>query len=67
MLHIKQRKKNEEPQPSPIEDEEGEMEVIPLLIDCIEEITSIKLNMPVNLTTKENKQMIKNTLKQIKK
>jgi len=54
MLHIKLRKKNEEPMPSPI-DEEGEMEVIPLLIDCIEEITSIKLNMPVNLTTKENK------------
>ena len=54
MLFIKLRKKNEEPSPAKL-DEEGSMEVIPVLLDNILEISSIKLDLPDDLTKNESK------------
>lgn len=64
MLHIKNRNKNEEPFPAPIE-EEGSMEVIPMLLDNIYELSSIRIELPDDLTRKENKALVKETLKEV--
>lgn len=58
MLHIKPRKKNEDPKPASL-DEEGEMEVIPMLIEYLWEISSIKLNLPNDLKNFDNKRLVK--------
>lgn len=64
MLHIKPRNKNEEPSPGSI-DEEGVMEVIPMLLDNIYELSSIRIELPDDLTRKENKALVKETLKEV--
>lgn len=64
MLHIKQRKKNEEPSPSRL-DEEGTMEVVPMLLDNVYEISSIRVDLPDDLTKNENKILVKETLKEV--
>jgi len=66
MLHIKPRKKNEPPQPAAY-DEEGEMEVIPVLLETLWEISSIKLNLPNDLKQTSNKKLVKSTLIEIHK
>lgn len=38
-----------------------------MMLDCVEEVSSIKLTLPNNLITRENKYLIKETLKEIKK
>ena len=64
MLHIKPRNKNEEPSPASLE-EEGSMEVIPMLLDNIYELSSIRIELPDDLTIKENKMLVKETLKEV--
>ncbi|EGR29952.1 superkiller viralicidic activity 2, putative [Ichthyophthirius multifiliis] len=64
MIHIKKRANNEEPKPAKI-NEDGELEVIPMNLSCITELSSIKLDLPSKLDTQENKMMIKETLKEI--
>lgn len=64
MLHIKPRNKNEEPIPAEI-DQEGSMEVIPMLLDNIFELSSIRIELPDDLTNKENKALVKETLKEV--
>ncbi|KAL4495067.1 hypothetical protein ABPG72_015767 [Tetrahymena utriculariae] len=66
MCHIKPRQNNEEPKPALIT-EEGELEVIPMNLSTITEISSIKLDLPSRLDTLENKLLIKETLKEIRK
>ena len=65
MLHVKPRTKNEDPSPTPLEDE-GSMEVIPMLLDNIYELSSIRIELPDDLTVKENKALVKETLKEVK-
>jgi len=64
MLHMKPRNKNEDPGPAPF-DEEGTMEVIPMLLDNIYELSSIRIELPDDLTIKENKSLVKDTLKEV--
>ena len=64
MLHIKLRNKNEEPGPAPLE-EEGTMEVVPMLLDNIYELSSIRIELPDDLTVKENKMLVKETLREV--
>lgn len=64
LLHIKKRGKNEEPQPQPIL-EEGEMEVIPMTLDCIQEVSSVTLHLPNDLVRTENRLMVKETVKEV--
>lgn len=58
MLHIQPRKKGEDPKPAAF-DQEGEMEVIPMLIENLWEISSIKLNLPNDLKNFDNKRLVK--------
>ena len=64
LLHIKKRKPNEEPSPMDLENE-GDMEVLPMMLDCICDISSIRLNLPNNLMKVENQIMVKETLKNV--
>lgn len=64
MLHIKLRNKNEEPGPAPLE-EEGIMEVVPMLLDNIYELSSIRIELPDDLTVKENKMLVKETMREV--
>lgn len=64
MLHIKSRKKNEEPKPVSIT-EPGEMEVIPVLLENIQELSSIRIMLPDDLTNAGNKLLVKETLLEI--
>ena len=64
MLHIKLRNKNEEPGPAPLE-EEGTMEVVPMLLDNIYELSSIRIELPDDLTVKENKMLVKETMREV--
>ena len=64
MLHIKLRNKNEEPGPAPLE-EEGTMEVVPMLLDNIFELSSIRIELPDDLTVKENKMLVKETMREV--
>ena len=64
MLHIKRREKNQEILPA-LFSEDGEMQVIPLILDCIDEVSQIKLSLPSNLTQEENKLQIKKTMIEI--
>ncbi|MFO0131551.1 MAG: hypothetical protein ACK52J_03285 [bacterium] len=61
MIHIQPRKKNEEPKPIMIS-EPGEMEVIPMNLDCIYEISSVRIMLPDDLTNFGNKLLVKETL-----
>ena len=64
MLHTKPRKKNELPLPALL-NEQGDMEVIPVFLESLVDISSVKLNLPVDLKTKENKLLVKSTIKKI--
>ncbi len=64
MLHIKQRKKNEEPSPCKL-DEEGTMEVVPMLLDNVYEVSSVRIDLPDDLTKTENKMLVKETLREV--
>ena len=44
---------------------EGDMEVLPMMLDCICDISSIRLNLPNNLMKVENQIMVKETLKNV--
>lgn len=55
MVHIKPRhNKNEPPQPAQL-NVDGEMEVVPMLISCIKEISTVVLLLPNDLIKAENK------------
>jgi len=64
LVHIKKRKKNEEPVPIDYS-EEGDMEVLPMILDSIAEVSSIKINLPNDLTRADNKMMVKETMKEV--
>lgn len=64
LLHIKKRSKNEEPQPQALE-EEGDMEVIPMTLDCIQEVSSVTLHLPNDLIRLENRMIVKETIKEV--
>jgi hypothetical protein len=51
MLPIKPRQKNQKPLPSTYQEDESELEIIPLTLDTVQEISSVKINLPNNLTT----------------
>jgi len=63
-LHMKKRKKNEEPTPAGY-NEEGEMEVMAMILDSIAEVSSVRINLPNDLTRADHKLMVKETLKEI--
>ena len=65
LVEIKKRQKNTEAEPISI-DEEGDMEVMTFMLECINDISSVRLNLPNNLTTKENKLLVKETIKEVK-
>ena len=64
MLHIKPRMKNDEPSPVALP-EEGTMEVIPMLLECIYEVSSIRIMLPDDLTNAGNKLLVKETLLEV--
>lgn len=65
MVHIKPRlNKNEPPHPTSVYNE-GEMEIVPMLIKCIREISSVVLYLPSDLIKPENKAMVKETFKEV--
>ena len=41
------------------------MEVIPMVLETITELSSIKLQLPDDLTLKENKLLVKETIKEV--
>jgi len=63
-LHMKKRKKNEEPSPAGYS-EEGEMEVMAMILDSIVEVSSVRINLPNDLTRADHKLMVKETLKEV--
>lgn len=67
MLHIKPRQKNEEPEPHKISELNGQMEIIPIDLECVQQISAVKLNLPNNLVAKESKDSVKKTLMEIEK
>ena len=44
---------------------EGYMEVLPMILDNINEISSVRLNLPNNLMKVENQMMVKETIKNV--
>lgn len=65
MLHIKLRKnKGDKVEPSTME-EKGEMEIIPMLLTCIKDISSVVLALPNDLIKRENKFLVKDTFKEV--
>ncbi len=63
-MHIKIRQRNEEPVPAKIT-EDGEMTVLPVLLDCIQEISSVRIMLPDDLTSRQNKLIVKETFKEV--
>ena len=61
---MKKRKKNEEPTPAGYT-EEGEMEVMAMILDSIVEVSSVRINLPNDLTRADHKLMVKETLKEV--
>jgi ATP-dependent RNA helicase DOB1 len=64
MVHIKPRNKNEEPIPTDVSND-GEMEVIPMILENIYEISSVRIMLPDDLTIKNNKTLVKETMKEV--
>lgn len=64
MLHIAPRAKSEEPEPVSI-GQEGTMEVIPVLLECVYEVSSIRIMLPDDLTNAGNKMLVKETLLEV--
>lgn len=67
MVHINRRKKNEDPSPCPYSEEQGEMEVIPMLLSTVFEISSVRIMLPENLTLLQTKTQIRTTMRQVLK
>lgn len=61
MLHINKRKKNDPPTPCKI-DQDGEFEVIPVQLEQLYEISSVKFNLPRDLKNVDSKNQVKQTL-----
>lgn len=72
MIHISKTKKvislaqslHEQAHPQPY-NSDGDMEIVPFPFDCIEDVSQIKLNLPMDLRTTESKSAVKNTIKKI--
>lgn len=65
MLHIRLRKnKGDKVEPAKIH-EKGEMEIIPMLLSCVKEISSVVLALPNDLIKKENKLIVRDTFKEV--
>ncbi|CAD8110149.1 unnamed protein product [Paramecium primaurelia] len=62
MLYVQKRKKNEPLQPQLSYEQDGELEIVPVSIEQLYEISTIKLNLPKDLRTNESKQQIKQTM-----
>jgi hypothetical protein len=43
------------------------MEVIPVLLECIYEVSSVRIMLPDDLTSKGNKLLVKETLLEVSK
>lgn len=65
MLHIKFRaNKSDKVEPAKIS-ENGEFEIIPMLLECIKEISSVVLVLPSDLIKKETKLQVRNTFREV--
>ena len=64
LVHINKRKKNEDPTPNSYS-LEGEMEIIPMILDTVTDISSARINLPDDITKLENKVFIKETMKEV--
>ena len=65
MVHIKARTfQSDKIEPGKIT-EEGEMEVIPMLLECVQEISSVVLVLPSDLIKAENKVIVRESLKEV--
>ncbi len=64
LVHIQKRKKNEDPQPASYQSE-GDMEVLTLIIDTITDVSSVRINLPDEITKQENKILIKETMLEV--
>jgi len=65
MVHIKPRtNKNEPPCPTSIYND-GVMEIVPMMITCIKEISSVVMYLPSDLIKSENKAVVKETFKEV--
>jgi len=51
----------------PVEGEKGKMEVIPILLSCIESIGHIRLFLPTDLRSPEQRNMVRKGLEEVKK
>lgn len=67
LLPIKTRTdKNEQPQPAINEDKiDVAVEVIPMMLECVRKISSVRLTLPTNLQEVSNKMLVFDTLKKI--
>ena len=65
MVHIKQRGfKGDKVEPGPIT-EDGEMEVVPMSLECIQDISTIVLVLPNDLIQQSHKLIVKDSLKEV--
>jgi ATP-dependent RNA helicase DOB1 len=65
MVHIKKRQfKGDKVEPAPIK-EDGEMEVVPMLLETIQELSSVVLVLPNDLIRSENKFIVKESLREV--
>lgn len=67
MLHIKPRlQKSDKVEPIAI-GEEGEMEVVPMLLECVQDISSVVLVLPNDLIKLDNKVIVRDSLREVYK
>lgn len=64
LVHINKRKKNEDPTPNQYTND-GEMEIIPMILDTVTDVSSVRINLPDDITKLENKVFIKETMKEV--
>lgn len=67
MVYIKPRiQKSDKVEPVSI-NEDGEMEVVPMLLECIQDISSVVLVLPNDLIKMENKIIVRDSLREVHK
>lgn len=67
MLYVKPRtQKTDKVEPASIEDD-GEMEVIPMLLDCVQDISTVVIVLPNDLVKSENKAIVRDSLREVRK
>lgn len=66
LLHISKNSKENNPIPCR-EDEEGEMEVVPVLHHLISQISSLRLYYPKDLRPSDNRKSVLKTIREVKK